>query len=72
MTNEGIAMRRRSFIAVLAAVLFALNAHAAVWYVDIDNSSGTEDGTSWATAFPTIQPALDAAGTAGGGDVWVA
>ncbi|HPO12439.1 MAG TPA: right-handed parallel beta-helix repeat-containing protein [Candidatus Hydrogenedentes bacterium] len=42
-----------------------------VWYVDHENT-GTEDGLSWATAFRTIQPAIDAASTAGGGEVWVA
>jgi len=43
-----------------------------VWFVDKDNVSGTEDGTSWATAFSTIQPGIDAAAAAGGGEVWVA
>lgn len=42
-----------------------------IWYVDHENT-GTEDGLSWATAFKTIQPAIDAASTAGGGEVWVA
>jgi parallel beta-helix repeat protein len=40
--------------------------------VDVDNVSGSEDGTSWATAFTTIQPAIDAADVKGGGEVWVA
>ena len=44
----------------LTAILCA-NAHAATWYVDKDNTSGTEDGTSWATAFTAVQPAIDAA-----------
>ena len=60
---------------LLAGTLILLGggaAHAAVWYVDIDNSSGTEDGTSWATAFTTIQPAIDATFANAGGDVWVA
>ena len=53
------------------------NADAAVWYVDIDNTSGTEDGTSWATAFKTIQEGVDAAVAAGASEsapaeVWVA
>ncbi len=43
-----------------------------MWFVDKDNISGTEDGTSWATAFTTIQPGIDAASVAGGGEVWVA
>jgi len=37
-----------------------LNASAAVWYVDKDNTSGVEDGTSRATAFTTLQAAIDA------------
>lgn len=62
---------------VLSLMLFTLvvcaaSANAAVWYVDIDNLSGIEDGTSWQTAYTTIQPAIDAAYDAGGGDVWVA
>lgn len=45
-------------------------AFAAVWYVDVDNDSGVEDGTSWQTAFTAIQPAIDAASV--GDEVWVA
>ena len=47
-------------------------AFADVWYVDKHNTSGVEDGTSWPTAFTTIQTAVDAASAAGGGEVWVA
>ncbi len=47
-------------------------AFGAVWYVDKDNSSSTKDGLSWATAFTTIQPVIDAASTDGGGEIWVA
>jgi|GEM_PF-6532358 len=43
-----------------------------VVYVDKDNDSGIEDGTTWATAFTTIQEGIDAAFADGGGDVWVA
>ena len=42
----------------------------AIWYVDVDNASGPWDGTSWATAFNTIQSAVNAASC--GGEVWVA
>lgn len=48
---------------------FTSLACADVWYVDIENNSGTEDGTSWATAFTTIQAGLDAAGASD--EVWV-
>ncbi len=59
---------------VLSAFLVFLvpAASADVWYVDKDNTSGIEDGTSWATAFTTIQPAIEAAHADGGGEVWVA
>jgi len=39
-----------------------------VHYVDADNTSG--DGTSWATAFPTVQEALSAASV--GDQIWIA
>ena len=38
-----------------------LPAFSDVWYVDVDNASGVEDGLSWDTAFSTLQPAIDAA-----------
>ena len=48
--------------AVISAFILLTSSfsHAAVWYVDIDNASGTEDGTPWAMAFTTIQPAVHA------------
>jgi hypothetical protein len=39
--------------------------------VDKANDTGTQDGTAWASAFTTIQPAIDAAYNEGGGDIWV-
>lgn len=47
---------------------------ALVFYVDQQSPAapGTEDGTSWDTAFKTIQEGVDAAWGAGGGEVWVA
>ncbi|MBI3119846.1 MAG: DUF1565 domain-containing protein, partial [Candidatus Hydrogenedentes bacterium] len=41
-------------------------------YVDRAQVSQPEDGFSWSTAFNTIQPALDAATSFGGAEVWVA
>jgi len=43
---------------------------AVVWYVDMDNVSGIENGWSWPTAFRTIQEGVDAA--VSGDEVWVA
>jgi predicted outer membrane repeat protein len=58
-------------LAVLIAIAIAHHAHAVTWYVDKGNT-GAQDGTSWATAFTAIQPAIDAASSDGGGEVWVA
>lgn len=44
----------------------------SVFRVDSSNTSGTEDGLSWATAFTTIQEGVEAAFWASGGEVWVA
>jgi predicted outer membrane repeat protein len=43
-----------------------------VFYVDVDNVSGVEDGQSWSTAYKNLQDAMDAAYESGGGTVWVA
>jgi len=40
--------------------LLSSSAMAAIWYVDSE-MTGSGDGTSWATAFQTIQEAVDAA-----------
>ncbi len=41
------------------------------WYF-VDPTGDDSDGMSWQTAFNTVQQGMDAAGLAGGGDVWVA
>ena len=68
----------------LLMVLLALNAFASesggeeeaslpkAVFVNIANTSGTQDGLSWETAFTTIQEGIAAAADAGGGEVWVA
>ncbi len=63
-------MKMRVLTILLMGVLVASSASAIV-YVNKANG-GVADGTSWATAFPTIQVAIDAAAGAGGDDVWVA
>ena len=46
-------------------------ANAEVWFVNVSNENGNEDGLAWSSAFKTVQPAIDAASAAGGGDVLV-
>jgi len=73
-------MRKQLCIAAIIGgwiVFFVYNPNASAGsnppvYVSHNNASGNEDGASWATAFTTIQPALDNAAAAGGGEVWVA
>jgi hypothetical protein len=43
-----------------------------VVYVDLGNTSGVEDGTSWDTAFTAVQEGIDRAWRNLGGEVWVA
>lgn len=52
-------------------LLLTVPASSAIWYADRDAPPGG-DGTSWATAFDEIQPAIDTASSDGGGEVWVA
>jgi len=54
------------------AVLLAFSAWSVV-HVDVGNTSGIEDGLTWATAWNTVQEGVDDAFfTYGGEDVWVA
>lgn len=57
---------------LVVSLTFPATALAATWYVNGENASGIEDGTSWATAFRTIQAGVAAASHASGGFVWVA
>ncbi|MBN2310464.1 MAG: hypothetical protein JXR94_15935, partial [Candidatus Hydrogenedentes bacterium] len=52
-------------------LILAAHAGAAVWYVDCDVAT-SGDGTSWATAFKTIEDARYSALEDSGGEVWVA
>lgn len=54
----------------LGLLLAAAPGFASVWYVNLGNTSGVEDGLAWATALTAIQPAIEAA--ASGDEVWVA
>ncbi len=54
----------------LAAILFTVEARAAVLRVNEASTAAHPDGLAWETAFPVLQPAVDAA--ASGDEVWVA
>lgn len=70
------ARRLRSLFQVLVAFAFisaaSVSSAQVIRYVDADNTTENQDGLSWATAFCTIQPAIDSAHAEGGGDIWVA
>ncbi|OQC08518.1 MAG: Pesticidal crystal protein cry22Aa [Candidatus Hydrogenedentes bacterium ADurb.Bin101] len=60
------------FLCVIAAAMFiTATAEAQIRYVD-KSATGANNGSSWANAYTTIQPAIDAMFAAGGGQVWVA
>ena len=60
------------FLCAIVLTLFAaVDADAQVRYED-KSATGANNGTSWADAYTTIQPAIDAMFAAGGGQVWVA
>ncbi len=64
---------------VETAVHVALSAKLDAWvrppaqvYVDADNVAGPWDGTSWSSAYQTVQAGIDDAEEQLGGNVWVA
>lgn len=64
--------KNRLLLASICCLLWAAaSAHAVVVRVDAAQA-GPEDGTTWATAFNTIQEGVYAAAGGGGGEVWVA
>ena len=52
-------MKTKLALVVLAMVFCACQGEAVTIYVDCDNEGGTEDGTSWATAWGTISEGAD-------------
>ena len=64
----------KGIFALLAVTILTAGSASAVWYVDKDASGPVYNGTSWATAFTTIQEGIDAAYSAAPGnkEVWVA
>jgi len=51
---------KRCVLLIAVALVLCPVAYAAIWCIDKDNTSGTENGESWATAFTTIQIGIDA------------
>ena len=62
-------MKRIALVLLGVSVCFALEASAAVWYVDRYQTGREGNGESWATAYQTIQEGIDAAAASGGGDI---
>jgi predicted outer membrane repeat protein len=57
---------------LLLAVGMSAAAHAEVVYVNAANAGGTQNGASWATAYSTIEAALQASAIYQDAEVWVA
>ncbi len=56
-----------------AEITGSVAVNATTLYVDASNTSGTQNGTSWATAYTQLQDAIDAATTFGcGAEIYVA
>jgi predicted outer membrane repeat protein len=70
--NSAGHMSRLSLFSMVLIIILGLcvQAETAVLYVDITNNSGTKNGSSWATAYSSIQDAVDAASS--GDEIWVA
>jgi len=62
-------MSRTTFL-IAACIVLCPAAYGATWYVDVDNTSGIENGVSWPTAFVTIQAGISV--TTDGDEVVVA
>ncbi|MEW6439563.1 MAG: putative metal-binding motif-containing protein [bacterium] len=63
-------MKKRMLTTLMTVMVLLVTqqAFAAVWYVD-GNAGPGGDGTSWATAFTTVQAGIDAAGATD--EIWV-
>ncbi|NLN93711.1 MAG: DUF1565 domain-containing protein, partial [Candidatus Hydrogenedens sp.] len=78
MYSNTACKNRLSFFSVILLAFFAVaislasSAFGQTFYVNAASTAITPDGRSWATAYPDLQSAVDAAYVAGGGTVWVA
>ena len=72
MGTCGRDLRGAGRLAAVGLLLFLCShqAMAAVWYVNAASTAAAPDGKGWATAYPTIQQAVDVC--AAGDGVWVA
>ena len=66
---ESRAPRFWPIVALMLVCAICGNSAADVWYVDVDNTSGPWNGTSWGEAFNTIQAGVDAASSGGEGEI---
>jgi predicted outer membrane repeat protein len=68
-------MKNRMVVSLLVGMLLASSGYAVV-YVDKDSTAPAPDGTSWATAYQTLQAGIDAAAAVASPgnpeEVWVA
>jgi len=62
----------KSFLMVALFCATSFAGQAAIYYVDQSNSSGTEDGLTWATAFTDLQSALTLMSLTAGDEILVA
>ena len=73
-TRTDIILRRPATLfatfALLIGLAFAPPAHGQTIHVDASNTSGTQDGQSWSTAYPDLQTAIDNAPS--NDEIWVA
>ena len=59
-------------LSVVCVLSIGASASAGTFYVNAASRCTTECGGSWEAPFPQLQQAIDAAFSAGGGEVWVA
>ena len=61
----------KKYLFLITSFLAAFVASGATYYV-VPGGAGSKNGTSWANAYADVQTAIDAAESAGGGEVWIA
>lgn len=64
-------VRKKLYACAVLLLPLATAAQTAVFYVDPTFQGENPSGTSWLSAFTSVQQAIDAAADEGGGEVWV-